>query len=135
VNVQSSTAKYIEASGEVFALTLDAFASVGRSRLAYWKSVWEVAARPYAAPTLESSLRESLERANQLADLTVGELRSSAQIAADYSKKLITQIAKAVDSAVKAARESFEYASTVNQEKAAAKSAPVNGSKPQTVSA
>jgi hypothetical protein len=77
-----------------FTLTIDALAAAGRRRLAYWKSMWEVAARPYASPTFESIVRDNFERATALADLTASELRSRGQTTAEYSKKVVTQIGK-----------------------------------------
>ena len=89
---QGNTAKHIELSNEAYGLIVDTFAPAMRSRLGYWKSVWEIVSRPYASTAIASTVGESFDRASELAHLTVGELRSRIQRTADFSEKFLGQV-------------------------------------------
>lgn len=132
MSTQGSTANYVELSGQAYGLVVDAFASINRSRLAYWKSVWEIVSKPYASTAIESAVRENFDRANQLANLTVGELRTRGQISADFSEKFLTQIEKLQDAGLEAFRDSLRtYASSVKKLQEATTELSANGVKPQ----
>jgi hypothetical protein len=132
VSTQGSTANYVELSGQTYELVVDTFASVARRRLDYWKSVWEIASRPYGSTAIESTVRENFDRASQLANLTAGELRSRGQVAAEFSEKLLTQAGKLQDAALETFRDSLKtYASTVSQLKEATAELSTNGVKKQ----
>jgi hypothetical protein len=132
VSTQDSAANYVELTGQAYLLVVDAFAAVNRSRLGYWKSVWEIASKPYASTAIDSTVRENFDRAGQLADLTVAELRARGQISADFSEKFLSQIGKLQDSALETFRASLKtYASAMNQLKDATTELSGNGVKPR----
>jgi hypothetical protein len=130
VSTQGSTANYVELASQTYGLIVDVLASATRSRLDYWKSVWEIASRPYASTAVESTVRENFDRVSELANLTVGELRSRGQRTAEFSEKFLAQVGKLQDAAIETYRDSLtSYVSTVNQVKDAATELSVNGSK------
>jgi hypothetical protein len=128
LSTQGNTAKYIEISNEAFGLIVDTFASATRSRLGYWKSVWEIASRAYASTAIASTVGESFDRASELANLTVGELRSRVQRTADFSEKFLAQVGKLQDAVLETYRYSLKsYVSTVDQVKDASTELLVDG--------
>jgi hypothetical protein len=110
MSTQGSTAKYIELSSRTYELIVDTFASATRSRLNYWKSVWEIASRPYGSTAIGSTVRENFDRASELTNLTVSELHSRGQRTVDFSEKFLTQVGQLQD----AARETHRDSSTSN---------------------
>jgi len=131
VSTQGSTANYVEVSSQAYTLIVDVLGKAVRRRLGYWKSVWEVVSRPYTSTAIDSVVRENFDRANQLSDLTVAELRARGENAAEFSEKFLYQVEKLQDAGVEALRDSLQaYVSTVDKVKEAAAS-PVNGSKPK----
>ncbi len=144
MSTQASTENYIELSSQTYELIVDALATAARSRLDFWKSVFEIAARPYASTALEPVVRENFERAGELSNLTVGELRSRGQRTAEFSEKFLNQVGKLQDAALETFRDSLKsYVSAVNQVKDAATEAatelspnvlkPSNGSKSKDI--
>ncbi|MGP6192162.1 MAG: hypothetical protein ACLPSH_19295 [Vulcanimicrobiaceae bacterium] len=132
MSTQGSTAKYIELSNQTYGLIVDTLGSATRSRLNYWKSIWEIASRPYASTAIESVVRENFDRASELANLTFGELRSRGQRTADFSEKFLAQVEKLQDAATETYRDSLKsYVSTVDQVKNAAAEVSPNGVKHQ----
>lgn len=129
MSTQGSTANYVELTGQAYGLIVDAFASVSRSRLDYWKSVWEIASRPYTSTAIDATVRENFDRAQQLADLTVGEFRSRGQASTEFSEKFLAQIGKLQDAGVEVFRDSLKaYVSSLNQVQEATTTAlAVNG--------
>ena len=79
MNIQGSTAKYVELSNQAYGVIVDTFASAMRSRLDFWKSVWQIASRPYASTAIASIMGENFDRASELTNLTVGELQARVQ--------------------------------------------------------
>ena len=100
---------------EVYALFVDAYGSAGKRALHYWKSVWEITSRPYSPVTIDSIVRTNLERANQLTNLTVDELRSAGRESAEFAEKLLAEGTKVQDTALGSFRRLLEkYAANVN---------------------
>jgi hypothetical protein len=126
MTAQGNTAKYIELSTRTYALIVDTFASATRSRLDYWKSVWQIAFRPYASTAID--VRENFDRVSALTNLTVSELHSRSLGTVDFSEKLLAEIGKLQDSAGETYRDSVKSNdSTVAQVKDAATEVSVNG--------
>jgi hypothetical protein len=126
MNAQANTAKYIELSTRTYALIVDTFSSATRSRLDYWKSVWQIASRPYASTAID--VRENVDRVSALTNLTVSELHSRGLRTVDFSEKLLAEIGKLQDSARETYRDSVKSNdSTVAQVKDAASEVSVNG--------
>jgi hypothetical protein len=116
LSTQGTTAKYIELSNEAYGLVVDIVASATLRRLDYWKSIWEIASRPYASTAIWSALQENFDRASDLANLTVGEFRSRVHTTADFSEKLLVQVGKLQDTALETYRDSLKsYVSTVDE--------------------
>ena len=101
---QEATTSYIQLAGETYSLYVDAFASANQRLLDYYKSVWEIAARPYASTAPESTVRENFDRANEIVSLTVTELQNNGQKTAELAEKLLKQSTKLQDSAVAAVK-------------------------------
>ena len=128
MSMKASTAKYIELSSRTYELILDTLASATRSRITYWKSVWEIASRPYASRTIGATVQENFDRTSELTNLTVNELHSRAQRAVDFSKKLLDEAEQLQDTAREIYRDSLtSIGSAVGQAIVAAKELSVDG--------
>jgi hypothetical protein len=115
LSTQNTTAGYVELTNEVYALFVDAYGSAGKRALKYWKSVWEITSQPYSPVTIDSVVRTNLERANQLTNLTVDELRSAGLESAEFAEKLLAEGAKVQDTALGNFRGLLDtYASNLN---------------------
>ena len=115
MNTQNTTADYVELTNEVYALLVDAFGSADTRVLNYWKSVWDITSRPYSPATIDSIVRTNLERANQLTNLTVDELRSAGLESAEFAEKLLAKGAKVQDTVLGRFRGMIDtYASNLN---------------------
>jgi hypothetical protein len=101
---QETTTSYIQLAGETYALCVDAIAAANQRLLDYYKGVWEIGARPYAANNIEGTVRENFDRANEIVSLTVTELQNNAQKTSEFAQKLLSQNGKLQDSAVAALR-------------------------------
>jgi len=88
---KETTASYAELGSKNVALAVDAYATASRRTLEYWKSVWDIASRPYAATAVDAAARENFDRFNQIVSLTVGEIQQNAQLAAEFGEKLSAQ--------------------------------------------
>jgi hypothetical protein len=128
MSTQGSTAKCIELSSRTYGLIVNTFASATQSRLDYWKSVWEIASRPYASTAIGSALRENFDRVTSLTNLTISELHSRGQRTVDFSERLFAEIGELQDSARETYRDSLKSnGSTVGQPKDAATELSANG--------
>jgi sucrose-6-phosphate hydrolase SacC (GH32 family) len=115
LSTQNTTADYGELTNDVYALLVDAFASTDKRALNYWKSVWDITSRPDTPVTIDSVIRRNLERANQLTNLTIGEMRSAGRESAAFTKKLLAEGTKVQDTALGSFRRLLEkYAANVN---------------------
>ena len=100
MSTQNTMVDYVALTNEVYALLVDAFGSADTRALNYWKSVWDITSRPYAPLTIDSVVRTNLERANQLTNLTVDELRSAGRQSAEFAEKLLAEGTKLQDTAL-----------------------------------
>lgn len=91
---QENPSNYVELSTQAYSLFTDAFASANQRALEYYKSLYQIATRPYASTAVESAARENLDRANQIMSVTVDELQTSGQKTADFAQKLVAHGAK-----------------------------------------
>ena len=69
--MSQETSEYVELSSQAYSLFAENVATANGRVLEYWKSVWQIASRPYASTEVETGLRENLDRANQIFGLTV----------------------------------------------------------------
>jgi hypothetical protein len=128
MSTNSSAAKSIELSSQTYELIIDTLASATRSRLEYWKSVWEIVSRPYASRAIGATMEENFERTRELTNLTVNQLHSRSHRALDFSKKLLAQAEQLQDAALEAYRDSLKSIdSTVGQGTVAAEELSVGG--------
>ena len=100
MSTQNTMVDYVALTNEVYALLVDAFGSADTRALNYWKSVWDITSRPYSPVTIDSIVNENLNRATQLTNLTVDELRSAGRESAEFAEKLLTEGAKVQDTAL-----------------------------------
>jgi len=115
LSTKKTATGYVELTNEVYALFVDAYGSAGKRALNYWKSVWEIASRPYTPVTIDSVVRTNFERANQLTSLTVDELRSAGRESAEVAEKLLAEGTKAQDTSLESLRGLLDtYASNLN---------------------
>ncbi|MGP6157872.1 MAG: hypothetical protein ACLPYS_10280 [Vulcanimicrobiaceae bacterium] len=99
---QEATASYVDIAGEVYGLYVDAFASANQRLLDYYKSVWEITARPYASNAIEATVRENFDRVNEIVSLTVTELQNNGQKTAEFTQALFKESTKLQDSTLAA---------------------------------
>ncbi len=99
-----TTPSYVELSSQAYTLFVEAYASANQRALGYWKSLWEVASRPYTSTAIEAGVRENFDRANQIVSLTVSELQTTGKTSAELAEKLFAHSAKLQDSAVHSLR-------------------------------
>jgi hypothetical protein len=123
MNIQGSTAKYVELSNQAYGVIVDTFASAMRSRLDFWKSVWQIATRPYASTAIASIVEENFDRARELTNLAGGELESRVQRTADFSQMFLAHVGKLQDAAL----ETYRDVSTVDRVKDAPTEMSGNG--------
>jgi hypothetical protein len=90
----ATTASYVELSNQSYNAFVEAFASFNKSALEYSKSVWQIASRPYSTAALEAAVQDNFERASKLVSLTVAELESNGQKAAELAEKFAAQAAR-----------------------------------------
>jgi hypothetical protein len=101
---KTTTPSYTELSSESYALFVDAFATANRRGLDYFKSLYEIASRPYASSAVEQAVRENFDRLNQVISVTIAELQATGQNAADFNEKLSKHNVKVSESALEALR-------------------------------
>lgn len=111
MSTQSNTGKYFELSKDAFGLFLDTVTSATRGRLEYWNSLLEIASRPYASGAIDSVLKETLNRANELTNVTISEVGTRVQRTADFSEKVFTQLEKLQDLNLETYRDSLKWSS------------------------
>ena len=115
MSTQNTTADYGELTNDVYSLLVDAFASTDKRALNYWKSVWDITSRPDTPVTIDSVVRRNLERANQLTNLTIGEMRSAGRESAEFAEKLLAKGTKVQDTALGSFRGMIDtYAANLN---------------------
>ena len=101
---KATTQSYTELSTESYAIFVDAFATANRRGLDYFKSLYEIASRPYASSAVEQAVRENFDRLNQVISLTIAELQNNGQKAAELNEKVAKHNAKLQESALEALR-------------------------------
>jgi hypothetical protein len=102
MTAKDQTAGYVELSSQTYNLFVDAFATANKRALEYTKSVWEIVSRPYASTAVETAVRENFDRANQIVSLTIAEMQTNGQQAAEFNEKLVAHGAKVQESLVHA---------------------------------
>jgi hypothetical protein len=101
---KATTPSYNELTTESYAIFVDAFATANRRGLDYFKSLYEIAARPYASSAVEQTVRENFDRLNQVISLTIAELQNNGQKAAELNEKVAKHGVKVQESALEALR-------------------------------
>lgn len=100
----SQQSEYLELSSEAYHLFAENLVATNTRTLEYWKSVWQIASRPFASTNVETGIRENFDRTNQIVGLTVSELSDSGRQSADFVEKLAAHSAKVQDLYVNATR-------------------------------
>jgi hypothetical protein len=95
---------FIELSSQAYSFLIDAIGAVSRRRVAYAKSLYEIASRPYASSAVEQTIRENFERANEVISLSIAELQTSGEKAAEFNEAWVKHAVKLQGSAVDASR-------------------------------
>ncbi|MDQ2908174.1 MAG: hypothetical protein M3R44_02360 [Candidatus Eremiobacteraeota bacterium] len=98
------TSSYVELSSQAYGLIVDAVASANQRALDYAKSLFEIAARPYASMTPAAVAQENFDRAHQIVARTVGEFQTTGQKSAEFAEKAATHGAKLQETYVAAMR-------------------------------
>ncbi len=88
---QEPHATDLERTNKAYYVVVDAIAWSNYRFLDYWKRVWEINARPHASTAVEAYLRENLDRAQEVLQLTIDELTAQAQKSVELSEKLSSQ--------------------------------------------
>jgi hypothetical protein len=115
LSTPNTTASSVELTNEVYALLVNAFGSGNTRALNYWKSVWDITSRPYSPVTIDAVVNENFNRANQLTNLTVDELRSAGRESAEFAEKLLAESGKVQDTALGSFRGLIDkYAANLN---------------------
>ncbi len=97
-NGSTSTPSYVDLSRQTYSLFVEAFATANQRYLGYMKSLYEIASRPYASSTVETTVREGFERAHQIVDLTVNEMQTSGHKSTELAEKVAAHGAMLQDS-------------------------------------
>jgi hypothetical protein len=105
---QEPRATYLERTNKAYYVVVDAIAWSNYRFLDYWKRVWEINARAHASTVIDAYLRESLDRAQEVLQLTIDELAAQAQKSAELSEKLTSQSSPVQQAALKAYRALLE---------------------------
>jgi hypothetical protein len=98
------TKGYAELNTEAYSLAIDAFATTNRRALDFFKSWFEIVSRPYSSTAIESTVRENVDRANQIVSLTVSEMQSAAQHNSELFEKSMQFAAKWQETATHAGK-------------------------------
>jgi Cdc6-like AAA superfamily ATPase len=101
---KATTPSYTELTTESYALFVDAFATANRRGLDYFKSLYEIASRPYASSAIEQTVRENFDRLNQVISVTIAELQNNGQKAAEFNEKLAKHNVKVSETTLEALR-------------------------------
>ena len=89
MQIKDQTASYVELSSQTFSLVTDAMSASNKRALDYSKSLWEIASRPYSSTAIETTVRENLDRTNQIVSLTIHELQTNGQKSTELAEKLV----------------------------------------------
>src|SRR5580700_9695390 len=65
------TPSYVELSSQAYGMFVEAYAAANQRALAYMKSLYEIASKPYPTTGPEAFVSERFDRAHQIVDLTV----------------------------------------------------------------
>jgi uncharacterized protein YnzC (UPF0291/DUF896 family) len=85
-------------------MIVDAIAWSNYRLLDYWRHLWEINARPYASVTPEGYLRETVERALEVLDLTREELEKQTAKSVELTERLASEAAHLQRAALEAYR-------------------------------
>jgi hypothetical protein len=96
--------EYVELATAAYTLLADNYTSATSRSLEYWKSVWQVASKPFSTTAPDATMRESFDRMNQIVGLTVGELSASGRQTSELAEKLLAHSAKVQDTYVNMSR-------------------------------
>ncbi len=82
---------YVELSSTLFSTLVEAYGAANQRMLAYGKSVYEIASRPYTSTAVDAALRENFDRVNQIVELTVAEVQANGTHSTELSEALLQQ--------------------------------------------
>jgi hypothetical protein len=92
------TTSYVDLSSQSYSLFVDAYASANKRALDYSKSFWEIASRPYSTAAIEAAVQDNFDRANKLVSLTIAEMQTNGQKAAEFAEQFAAYAAKLQES-------------------------------------
>jgi hypothetical protein len=98
------TPSYVELSSQAYGMFVEAYAAANQRALAYMKSLYEIASKPYPTTGPEAFVSERFDRAHQIVDLTVNEMQTTGQKNVEFAEKLFAHTAKVQESATQALR-------------------------------
>jgi hypothetical protein len=132
---ESHVTDYVQASSQTYKLVVDTLSAAARRRLNYWRSVWDVAAKPYNSLAPDGAVRESLDRTQRIVKLTSDELRARGLRTADFSNELALQWDKLGEAAVAMARDALERYTPPATAAATSVNGPASGVRVETAGA
>jgi hypothetical protein len=91
---KEATSSYAELTTQSYSLFVDAIASANQRALDFTKQVWEISTRPYETNTIESAVRENLERTSEIVNLSIAELQTNGKKTAELAEQLVAHAAK-----------------------------------------
>jgi hypothetical protein len=91
---KETTSSYADLTTQSYSLFVDAIASANQRALDFTKQVWEISSRPYETKTIESALRENLERTTEIVNLSIAELQTNGKKTAELAEQLVAHAAK-----------------------------------------
>lgn len=91
---ESSTVGYVELTSRSYSMFVEAYASANKRALDYSKSMWEIASRPYSAAAIETAVADLFDRTDKLVTLTIAELQTNGQKAAEFAERFVAHAAK-----------------------------------------
>lgn len=103
-DTKSGVETYIELSKDVYNSFIAVLGSVSRRRLEYWKSLWEVASRPYLSTSIDSRVSESIDRMSNVVDLTADRLKADGQDVVEFSEQVVSYGSRFQDAGIKVMR-------------------------------
>ena len=101
---KETTASYTELSSQGYALWVEALAEYNQRALNYYRSLWEIASKPYASTAVDTNVRENFDRANQIVGLAINELSHAGARNANNAEKFAQHGAKVQDAWMNALR-------------------------------
>ncbi len=85
------TQSYVGLANRTYGLFVETFANANHRMLDFAKSVYDIASRPYTSSALEHTVRENVDRAGQIVELSVEALQQNGAEGAKFAKAAAEQ--------------------------------------------